>query len=183
MNKYFLFFAVIGLTIVGCSSKEDPFNISEGKVGKFHKADAIKDLYAIFANDSIVGDSIAISNGLIGSRISVFEKGGAPLLHLNPVQDSISVIGSIRVLDKRYKTDKGIGLESTFKEVSNAYSIDNIQTTFSSVIVSFKGSEVYVTIDRKELPEDLRYGTIETLDAIQIPQEAPIKNLMISWQR
>ena len=42
---------------------------------------------------------------------------------------------------------------------------------------------MYVTIDRKELPEDLRYGTIETLDAIQIPQEAPIKNLMISWQR
>jgi hypothetical protein len=87
------------------------------------------------------------------------------------------------VLDKRYKTDKGIGLESTFKEVSNAYSIDNIQTTFSSVIVSFIGSEVYVTIDRKELPEDLRYGNIETLDAIQIPQEAPVKNLMISWQR
>ena len=45
MNKYVLFFAVIGLTIVGCSSKNDPFTISEGKVGKFHKADAIKYLY------------------------------------------------------------------------------------------------------------------------------------------
>ena len=87
------------------------------------------------------------------------------------------------MLDKRFKTDKGISLESTFKEVSNAYTIDNIQTTFSSVIVSFKGSEVYVTIDRKALPEDLRYGTIEKLDPIQIPEEAPIKNLMISWQR
>src|SRR6056300_1005417 len=82
MNKYVLFFAVIGLTIVGCSSKNDPFTISEGKVGKFHKADAIKDLYVSFANDSIVGDSIAISNGLIGSRISVFEKDrkSTPLL-------------------------------------------------------------------------------------------------------
>jgi len=183
MNKYFLLFVAIGLTIIGCTSQNDPFSISEGRVGKFHKADAIKDLYTIYANDSIVGDSTAIANGLVGSRISIFEKGGAPLLHLNPLQDSISVIGSVRVLDKRFKTDKGISLESTFKEVSNAYTIDNIQTTFSSVIVSFKGSEVYVTIDRKALPEDLRYGTIEKLDPIQIPEEAPIKNLMISWQR
>ena len=183
MNKYFLLFVAIGLTIIGCTSQNDPFSISEVRVGKFHKADAIKDLYTIYANDSIVGDSTAIANGLVGSRISIFEKGGAPLLHLNPIQDSISVIGSVRVLDKRFKTDKGISLESTFKEVSNAYTIDNIQTTFSSVIVSFKGSEVYVTIDRKALPEDLRYGTIEKLDPIQIPDEAPIKNLMISWQR
>ncbi len=42
---------------------------------------------------------------------------------------------------------------------------------------------MYVTIDRKALPEDLRYGTIEKLDPIQIPDEAPIKNLIISWQR
>jgi|TARA_B110000977_G_C11084730_1_gene494238 hypothetical protein len=183
MNKYFLLFAAIGLTIIGCTSQNDPFSISEGRVGKFHKTDAIKDLYTIYANDSIVGDSIAISSGLIGSRISIFEKGGAPLLYLNPIQDSISVIGSVRVLDKRFKTDKGIGLESNFKAVSKTYTIDKIQTTFSSVIVSFKGLEVYVTIDRRELPEDLRYGPIETLDAIQIPEEAPIKNLMISWQR
>lgn len=183
MNKYICLFVIIGATLASCTSQNDPFTIADGKVGKLNKTDAIKDLYTIYAKDSIVGDSIGISKGLVGSRISVFEKGGAPLLHLNPVQDSISVIGSVRVLDKRFKTDKGIGLESTFKEVSKAYSIDKIQTTFSSVVVSFKQAEVYVTIDRKSLPEDLRYGTIETLEAIQIPQEAPIKNLMISWQR
>ena len=35
----------------------------------------------------------------------------------------------------------------------------------------------------EKIIQDLRYGTIEKLDPIQIPEEAPIKNLMISWQR
>ena len=183
MRKYFLFLAAATTTLLSCNTSNKPFTIEEGRVGKLHKEDAIKDLYTIFAQDSLVGDSLAIISGNLDAKVSVFEKGGAPLLTLNPVADSINYIGSVRVQDPRYKTDKGISLESTFEEVSKAYTIEKIQTTFSSVMISLKDEELFVTIDREELPEDLRYGNVGTLEAFQIPATAPLKSIMISWQR
>ncbi|MCW1954234.1 MAG: hypothetical protein KIH80_008735 [Flavobacteriia bacterium] len=183
MKKYLVLFAVAATSLFSCNNTNQPFSIETGRVGKFHKEDQIKDIYNIFSQDSIVGDSLGIVSGNLASRVAVFEKGGAPLLTLNPVADSINYIGSIRVQDPRFKTTKGIGIESTYEQLTKNYSIDKIQTTFSSVIVSLKGEDFYVTIDRKELPEDLRYGSVGTIEAIQIPGSAPLKSVMISWQR
>ena len=183
MKKFLVLIAVASTTLLSCNNSNQSFSIEKGRVGNFHKEDQIKDLYRIFSKDSIVGDSLGIVSGNLNSRVAVFEKGGAPLLTLNPVADSVNYIGSIKIQDERFSTPKGINLNSTFGALSKAYDIDNIQTTFSSVIVSLKGEDFYVTIDRKELPEDLRYGSIGTLEAIQIPDTAPLKSLMISWQR
>lgn len=183
MNKSFLTMALLAALLIGCNSSENPFSITEGKVGKLHKTDTVKSLYQIFEKDSVVGDSLSITNGSMKGRVFIYEKGGAPLLQLTPALDSIAVIGSIKILDNRFKTSKGISLESTFEAVSKAYDIDKIQTTFSSVVVTLKNTEVYLTIDRKEMPETLRYGSVGTIEAIQIPGSAPIKNLMVSWNR
>ena len=183
MNKSFIVLAAMATTLLSCNSSNKPFSIESERVGHLSKEDNIKDLYTIFIKDSVVGDSLSIINGTLDTKVEIFEKGGAPLLTLNPVTDSINYIGSVRVLDPRFETDKGISLKSTFEEVSKAYTVDKIQTTLSSVMITLKNTDIYVTIDRKELPEDLRYGSIGIIEAIQIPATAPIKNLMISWQR
>jgi hypothetical protein len=40
---------------------------------------------------------------------------------------------------------------------------------------------VYVTIDKKELPAELRYDTQARIQASQIPDDAKIKYFMIDW--
>jgi len=47
-------------------------------------------------------------------------------------------------------------------------------------VIFVKESDLYFTIDKSELPGNLRYGT-STIEEVQIPGEAKIKYLMIGW--
>jgi hypothetical protein len=84
-------------------------------------------------------------------------------------------------MDPRYTSEKGIGLKSTFKDIQDSYEIKKIVTTLNSVVVFPKGSNLYFTIDKEELPESLRFSTA-SIEAVQIPDEAKIKYLMLGWE-
>jgi hypothetical protein len=45
-----------------------------------------------------------------------------------------------------------------------------------------KGSDLYFTIGREELPASLRYNTEAEIEAVQIPDQARIKYLMAGWE-
>jgi len=44
-----------------------------------------------------------------------------------------------------------------------------------------KQSNLYFTIDKEELPENLRFSTSD-IEAVQIPDDAKIKYLMLGWE-
>jgi hypothetical protein len=113
----------------------------------------------------------------------VYEKGGKQLLTLTPRQqhDKNEKIKTIQVHDDRFKTEKGISLKSTFKDIRENYTIQSIYNTMNTVVIIVDGNE-HFTIDKKELPEDLRYDASLTIDAIQIPDAAKIKYFMINWE-
>jgi hypothetical protein len=48
-------------------------------------------------------------------------------------------------------------------------------------VVFPKGSNLYFTIDKEELPESLRFSTA-SIEAVQIPDDAKIKYLMLGWE-
>ncbi len=52
----------------------------------------------------------------------------------------------------------------------------------SSVIVSLNETKTYVIIDKKELPESLRY-TSNNIEITQIPEEATFKFFMLEWDQ
>ena len=84
--------------------------------------------------------------------------------------------------DSRYKTNKGLSVESTFKDLKKNYEISGIQTSIDAVVIFLKDSDVFVTIDKKELPENLRYNPNLTIEASQIPKKATFKYFMIAWE-
>ena len=122
---------------------------------------------------------------VIGSKedIEVFEKGGQKLLDLSPKEalDSTSVISSVRIYDKRYRTEKNISALSTFKDLKAAYKISKIDNLINSVVVSENEINASFTIDKSELPGGLRFDMDATIDAIQIPEKAKIKFFMLHW--
>ncbi len=93
-----------------------------------------------------------------------------------------STIKNIQVFDARYKTEKGLNIGSTWKDVKANYTIDNIETTINAVVIFLKETDVYLTIDKKSLPEELRYNMDIEIEASQIPDNAPIKYFMIGWE-
>lgn len=181
MKKSRVLLSILGLlAAMACTKKDTKFLITENGIGALSPASDLNDLEAIFAQDSIVKDTLKGALGSGSNKIMVFEKGGAPLLQLTPNTDSIPGIDIVRVLDKRYATKKGISLNSTFKDIQNVYGIKKIVTTMSSVVIFPKSSTLYFTIDKEELPASLRY-TNTSIEAVQIPDDAKIKYVMLGW--
>ncbi|CAN5224973.1 hypothetical protein BH23BAC2_BH23BAC2_07130 [soil metagenome] len=182
MKKYILIY-ILAIFTIGCGSDSNPYLINENQVGPLTRDIKISQLDSIFSNDSIVrtastGGPIANSN-----EIEIFDRDGTPLLILEPVQqfDSTSTVGYIQVLDPRFETAKGLSTESTFGDVVKHYAISRIENTLNSAVVFIDELNLYLTIDKKDLPSDLRYDTDTRINASQIPDNAKIKYFMISW--
>lgn len=165
-----------------CKTEEDPtFKITTNAVGKLDKKSLARDLDLIFEKDSVVRDTVQSNFGNGSSKIRIYEKGGPLLLTLTPNTDSIPTIQNVLINDQRYKTEKGIHIESTFKDIQEKYEIKKIITSINNVVILLKNSDIYFTIDKAELPDNLRYKANTNIEAVQIPDTAKIKYMMVGW--
>ncbi|PRX53758.1 hypothetical protein [Flagellimonas meridianipacifica] len=181
MKKISFVFTILSVILVtSCAEKDETFLIRENKIGPLSKETPIADIETVFASDSVVRDSSNTRIGDAFNKIEVFEKGGKHLLTLTPNQDSVPTVENIRIFDSRYLSEKGIGLKSTFRDIKANHPIKKIVTTFNSVVIFPKESNLYFTLDKAELPANLRYTT-SNIEEVQIPEDAKIKYLMLGW--
>jgi hypothetical protein len=165
-----------------CKEEKDlNFILSSDQVGKLNKNTLARDLELIYSEDSLVMDTVKLNFGSGASKIKVFEKGGAHLLTLTPNSDSIPTVQNVKVNDPRYITDDGININSTFKDIKDHYQIKKIITSLNNVVILLKNNDIYFTIDKTELPASLRYKANTDIEAVQIPDTAKIKYMMIGW--
>ena len=118
------------------------------------------------------------------NTISIFEKGtGKLLLELDPnyALDSLSTIRTVRIMDERFKNKDGLNTRSTFGDINSKYTISSIQNTLRSLIISVDEINVYFTLNKTELPEEMRYDMTQKIEAISIPETAKIKDFYIQW--
>jgi hypothetical protein len=173
----------VTLLFVQCAKDTDPFLITDGSIGNLHKAVKMKQIDSIFAQDSIVKLN-PIENALgTQGEVEVYDQEGKLLLLITP-EDNIdpeSQISNIQVFDERYRTDLGLNPKSTFKNIKDNYKIAGIDNAINSVVVYIKDSDIFITIDKKQLPENIRYNYTAKIEASQIPDEATFKYFMISW--
>jgi len=183
MKKTLLLGAIAMLLFAQCTEEKDPFLIKNGELGHLTKKMQMKQVDSIFSMDSIV--SLSSIENTLGTQgeVEVYEKGGKKLLLLSPDNetDPNSVITNIQVFDERYKTEKGLHLNSTFADVKANYEVAGIQNAINSVVVFLKDSDIYLTIDKKDLPSSLRYNNNIKVEVTQIPDSATFKYFMIGW--
>ncbi len=177
---------VLGLcaSITSCTSdEENPYLITSQQVGALKKEIKINQLDSIFKNDSIVRQTSGPQEFRSTDEIKIFSEDGEALLSLEPLQefDSTSTIGYIRILDPRYETKNGLTVKSTFKDIVANYNISRIENTINSAVIFIDEINAYITIDKDQLPTNLRYDTDSKIMASQIPDDAKIKYFMIYW--
>lgn len=183
MYKSFLIFIIISFLFASCEKEQNPFEINKQNIGLLTDSTQVKDLKNIYANDSIVkfisGDEFT---GNV-NNIDIFEKGGKKLLTLTPNQslDSTSTIGSVRILDKRFKTKENITTISTFKAIQAQYKISRISNLINSIVIGVDAINASFTIDKKELPANLRFDMDLKFEATHIPDDAKVKYFFINW--
>lgn len=183
MKKNILLLLFIAGFFLSCNRDEDPYLITPNRVGLLTKEVQVNELDSIYANDSIVRQ---VNQGEFfrnNNEIRIYDKSGNQLLLLEPVQafDSTSTIGYIQIMDSRFETSKGLNTQSTFRDIVENYSISRIENTLSAAVIFIDEINAYLTIDKKELPAELRYDTETRIQASQIPDDAKIKYFMIGW--
>ena len=183
MKKTLLFAAIATMLFVQCEEEKDPFAISDGAIGPLTKKTQMKQLDSIFEQDSIVRLNPVTGAIETQGEVEIYDKEGTKLLLLSPYDegDPTSEIANIQIFDARYKTDKGLTNASTFKDVKANYEIAAIQNAINSVVVFLKGTDLYLTIDKKQLPEEVRYNFNQKIEASQIPDTATFKYFMMGW--
>lgn len=183
MKKVVVLVILGALALHSCQEEKDPFLITETSIGNLTQEVQMKQIDSIFANDSIV--KLNPIEGALGTQgeVEIYEKGGAKLLLISPADetDPNSKVSNVQFFDNRFKTEKGIHNESTFADVKANYEIASVENAINAVVVFLKDSNLYITIDKKELPENSRYNFSGTVEASQIPDAAKFKYFMMGW--
>ena len=172
------------LLFIQCKEEINPFLISNDSVGTLTRGMTIKEIDSTFAKDSIVKLYAQNEELPTQGEVEVYEKNGTKLVSISPVtnNDPDALISNFQFFDPRYKTDKGLNLSSTFKDIKANYKISNIETTISTVVIFIEDNDLFINIDKNELPENFRYNPNLVIDVTNIPDEAKIKYFMLSWK-
>jgi hypothetical protein len=178
--------AIVSVTLIFIQCKEEinPFLISNDSVGVLTRGMTIKEIDSIFAQDSIVKLYAQNEELPTQGEVEIYKKNGTKLVSISPVtnNDPDALISNFQFFDPSYKTDKGLNLSSTFKDIKANYKISNIETTISTVVIFLEDSDLFINIDKNELPENFRYNPNLVIDITNIPDEAKIKYFMLSWK-
>lgn len=175
----FIVFAIM----FSCNKEVDPYLITDQSIGLLTDSTQVKELKEIFGNDSIVNYSDGEEFTRDFNNIDVYSKEGEKLLTLTPktLGDSTSVIESVQIFSPKFKTDKAITSQSSFKDISDNYKITKINNIINNLVLSVDELNASFTIDKEELPSNLRFNMDLNIEKSQIPDKAKIKHFFVYW--
>lgn len=183
--KKYIYIVLVSFLFIQCA-KENQYLVGKGKVGYLTNETTVLELSSIFKKDSIVShlssDNPDNENKLFSvddDEYNIYSVKGEKLLEIAPTKqnDSSSKIKSIQIFDRNYKTDKGISLQSTFKEINENYIVDKVETTLTSATLFIDELNATIAIDKKDLGINIFSREEITID--QIPDIAKIKYFTI----
>jgi len=174
--RLFIIF-LIGLGFAQCTNS-NKYTIKKYHVGRLTPETTDKDIKNIYLNDSLVYPYKGNNKDLMNSTIYVYSRKGKHLLTINMYKkDSVFKVDNVQIYSRRYKTVKGLSINSTFKNIEENYDINKIETTFSSAIIFVNELNATITIDKKELgiSANSNYKIVKE----QIPNQAKFKYFTI----
>ena len=170
---------LFSIVFIQCK-KENNFTIDKNQLGKLTSITQVNELADIFAKDSLVSN---LGEGDFANaeydEYLVYEKGGKHILTIIPKEqhDSTATVESIQIFDERYKTIKGLNLSSTFKDIVENYTVNKVESTFTTAVLFIDELDATVAIDKKELGIN-EFG-MDKVRLDQIPDLAKIKYFTI----
>jgi hypothetical protein len=177
--KRLYFHAILALVFSACN--DNAMIIDDKSVGPLMETTRVFELAKLFPGDSLAGRRIE-GDSLIG-EVELYDSEGKIRMIIFPKDetDPKSELSYARIIDPKFTTKNGIGAGSTFGALKNKHEVDGLDNAINAVVVSFKDTPWYVTIDKKELPENIRYDFASKIELAQIPDEAKIKYFFYTW--
>lgn len=170
------------LVLTSCDTSTSDTLIAKNQLGLLDRSTRIDELNSILENDSIAEFDLESRNRT--QEIEVFDSNSKVSLVIEPnyKNGSLVTISEIQILDSKYKTKKGLGIDGTFKTVYENYKISNIQNSINSIIINIEELGAYIVIDKKHLPSELRFDSELKIEANQIPDDAPFRYFWLRFE-
>ena len=179
--RKFILILIFCISLVSCT-KNDAFIIKKGQVGDFTSKNTAEDIKLIFKNDSIsenVNTNTSITNNSFlnsnEDEYLIYSTEAKHLLTIVPQKsnDSISKIKYVEINSPKYKTNKGLSLESSFKDIKANYTINKIESTLFNVTLFIDELNATIALDKKEI--GVNSSQSKEIVEGQIPDHAKIK--------
>lgn len=180
-----LFFFV--LLTISCANKpadNADFLVTEKSVGIFKKGMTVKDVLDIVPKNQIkkVVDKDDYEN--FYDDYQYFDKNKTHLLTLTPniQDDSQSKINRILILNKRFKTNKNIGLGSTYTDLKSNYKITDIAPDLEHIVLTVGELNACFSINKNQLLDNWWDENRKQIDSSKIPDTATFDIFVIWWK-
>ena len=182
--KTILSLLLVGLLFTQCS--KNAFLIEKNSVGLISNDDIVGDIEFIFKNDSIVKN---LSEGEFGGgdtrfiqdndEYLIYSKEGKHLMTIVPKKqhDSTSTVKYIEIMNGVFKTNKGLSLNSPFKDINVNYRINKIEATLTFATLYIDELNATISLDKRDL--GLNQFSMAEIKIEQIPDLAKIKYFTI----
>lgn len=177
--RVFKFIIVVFFTLFFMQCSKNKHLVEKDRVGIITANTKVNELLELFKKDSLVSNLASEENKssyfFNSDEYVVYNKNGKKLLVITPIEsnDSVSKIKSIQLFDTSYKTEKGLSLSSTFKEIAQNYKINKVEATLTSAMLFIDELNATIALDKEDL--GISPFSKEDITLSQIPDNAKIK--------
>ena len=179
-----LFFALLTISCANKPADNADFLVTENSVGIFKKEITVKDVLDIVPKTQIkkMVDKDDYENSY--DDYQYFDKNKTHLLTLTPTtqDDTQSKINRILILDKRFKTNKNIGLGSTYSDLKSNYKITAIAPDLEHIVLTVGELNAWFSINKNQLLDNWWDENKKQIDSSKIPDTATFDTFVIWWK-
>lgn len=165
-------------------SVKNEFLIAPGHVGSINKGMTIKDLYRIYPEEQVKKIKTKTEMGDdTYDNFYIYDNNNRLLLIVSPERkdDENSRINRFVIKDKRFITDKGIGITSNVGEIRNAYEQIDFLPSVGEIVLFVPEINSNFAISNKHLTQGVWDESAGSIISDSIPNSTHITALTVFW--
>lgn len=166
-------------------SANKEFLISARQIGPIKKGMTIQEVLDLYPAESIkkVRGKGEFSEDNYDDY-EVYDSDGKHMLTFTPERnnDLNARVETVLILDKRFTTDRGIGLSSTYEELTKLHKVTLYSPDTETIALFVAKLNSHFSIQKSELKEGWWNDSEKAIDKSKIPATSPFSAFLLKWR-
>lgn len=178
----YLSIIILILFVASCQTKNNDFIIKNKQVGKLTDTTTIAQMKQLYQNDSIVKKTEGQTAFEPYDEYWILDKNTKEVLMVvvpKKMNDEQSVIKEVDIKSPKFKTEKGVGLDTDFGSFKQHHKIGRIDETFKYIVVFIDDLNATIDMPKGVVPLNAQNNTSIKIDETLIPDNTKIKDFIV----
>lgn len=180
--KKIILFGLILMGLAACQTKNNDFVIKNKQVGKLTDSTTVAQMKQLYKNDSIVKTTQGESAFEPYDEYTIIDKKNKEVLLVaipKKINDDNAVLKQVEIKSPRFKTDKGVGLNSDFASFKQQHKVGRIDETFKYIVIFIDDLNATIDMPKDVVPLNARNDSSIKIDETLIPDHSKIKHFVV----